>query len=401
MASTSTTPTATRFGRAMLSHWLLDPAVTYLNHGTVGATPRVVLAAQRAIGDEIERHPARFMIRELADVQQFPMDRPARMRTAAAEVAAFVRARADDLVFVDNATTGCNAVLRSFDFRPGDEILLTDQGYGAIHKAASYVAGRTGAVVRVVTLPWPGSTSETIAAAIRDALGERTRMLIVDHISASSALILPIAAIAKECRARGVATLVDGAHAPGALDLDLPSLGVDFWVGNLHKWAMAPRASAILWAAPERQAGLKPVVISWGYGLGLAAEFDLPGTRDPGPFLAAPAGIAFMRELGLDAMRRYNHDLAWRAARSFTERWGTAIPAAESMYACMVTVPLPARYGTRPEAAMALKNRLFHEHQIESQVFAFAERICVRLAAQVYNEDADFERLFAALEKLA
>lgn len=163
---------------------------------------------------------------------------------------------------------------------------------------------------------------------------------------------------------------------------------------------MAPRSCAILWTTPERQAGLKPVVISWGYQLGMSAEFDLPGTRDPGPFLAAPAGIAFMEELGLDAMRRYNHDLVWRAARFFTERWGTAIPAAESMYGSMVTIPLPERFGAQPAAAMRLKDALLFDHAIEAQMHAFEGRIYTRLAAQVYNDDSDFERLFTTLEKL-
>lgn len=400
--SATTGSTATRtFGRSMLEHWHLDPASTYLNHGTVGACPKRVLAAMHALQVEIERQPARFMIREVADVKQYEMRVPARMRTAMASVAEFVRARAEDLVFVDNATTGCNAVLRSFDFQPGDEILVTNQGYGAVVKTAEYVASRTGAKVATVKLPYPGTTPQAVVAAITAALTPRTRMLIVDHIVAGSALILPVAEITAVCRARGVATLIDGAHAPGMLDLDLPALGADFYVGNLHKWAMAPRSCAILWVAPERQAALKPTVISWGYQLGMSAEFDLPGTRDPGPFLAAPEGIAFMRELGLDAMRRHNNDLAWHAAKSFTERWGTAIPADESMYGSMVTIPLPERFGTDSRAATRLKDALLYDHAIEAQLFAIEGRLHVRLAAQVYNEAADFEKLFTTLEKLA
>ena len=398
-ATTGTTAART-FGRSMLEHWHLDPASTYLNHGTVGACPRVVLAAMHALDIEIERQPARFMIREVADVKQFEMRMPARVRTAMTTVAAFVRAGAEDMAFVDNATTGCNAVLRSYDFKPGDEILVTNQGYGAITKTAEYVASRTGAKVATVKLPFPGTTPQAVVAAITAALTPKSRMLVVDHVVASSALILPVAEIAKACRARGVATLIDGAHAPGMLDLDLPALGVDFYVGNLHKWAMSPRSCAILWSAPERQAGLKPAVISWGYQLGMSAEFDLPGTRDPGPWLAAPAGIAFMQDLGLDAMRRYNHELVWRAAKSFTERWGTSIPAPESMYGSMVSIPLPERFGTEPKAATRLKDALLYDHAIEAQLAAFEGRIYIRLAAQVYNDDADFERLFTTLEQL-
>ncbi len=387
------------FGRAMLQHWALDPGFVYVNHGTVGAPPRRVLAAQQAIRDEIERQPARYLLRELADVEQVAMRMPPRMRTAAAAVATFLGTRPEDLAFVDNATTGCNAVLRSMSFGPGDEILVTDHGYGAVTNAARYVAERAGGSVRAVELPFPGITPESAVAAIEAALGERTRMLVVDHVTSGSALVLPIAEIASRCRARGVATLVDGAHAPGMLPLDIPALGADFYTGNLHKWAMAPRSSAILWAASERQGELHPTVISWGFGHGMSAEFDMPGTRDPSPWLAAPDGIAFMQELGLDAMRAWNHRLAYGSARALAGRWDVAIPAPESMYGSMVTIPLPARFGTTSAAAEALKSALLYDERIETQIHAFKGQIWIRLAAQVYNDERDFERLRVAIEK--
>src|SRR5262249_48110655 len=191
--------------------------------------------------------------------------------------------------------------------QPGDEILVTDQGYGAVTKTAEYVASRSGASVRTVVVPFPETTAEKLTAAIEAAITPRTRMLVVDHISAVSALIFPVAAIAAACRKRGVATLVDGAHVPGMLSLDIPALGADFYTGNLHKWGMAPRSSAILWASPARQADLHPTVISWGYGMGMSAEFDLTGTRDPSPWLAAPAALPFLQRLRLDAIRPHNH----------------------------------------------------------------------------------------------
>lgn len=399
MPSTSNVASKYVFGRTMLEHWPLDPAITYLNHGTVGAVPKRVLAAQAAICAEIERQPARFLLRELADVEQVPMRMPPRMRTAAFALAEFLHADARDLAFVDNATTGCNAVLRSFPFEPGDEILVTDHGYGAVTNAARYVASRFGGRVSVATLPFPGTTPASALAAIEHALTERTRMVVVDHVTSGSALILPIAEIAALCRERGVVTLVDGAHAPGMLELDIPALGVDFYTGNLHKWALSPRSCAILWAARERQADLHPTVISWGYGLGMSAEFDLLGTRDPSPWLAAPEGVAFMHELGLDAMRDWNHQLAYGTAQAFTKRWGTSIPAPESMYGSMVTIPLPDRYGERPEAAQFLKDALLYEEHIETQIHAFKGCIWLRLAAQVYNDAHDFDRLREALER--
>ncbi len=397
---THTTPVSSRFtfGRDMLAHWPLDPAVTYLNHGTVGVVPRRVLAAQQAIRDEIERQPARFLLRELSDVEQGAMRMEPRMRTAARAVAEFVGADAKDLGFVDNATTGCNAVLRSFPFAAGDEILVTDHGYGAVVHTARYVAERAGGTMRMVELPFAAVTPAAVVAALESAITSRTRMLVVDHVSSGSSLILPVAAIAAMCRALGVATLVDGAHAPGSLALDIPSLGADFYTGNLHKWAMAPRSSAILWATPERQASLHPTVISWGYGLGMSAEFDLQGTRDPSPWLAAPEALAFMRELGLDAMREWNHRLAWDTARAFAAHWGTTVPAPEAMYGSMVTLPLPERFGTTREAAEALKSGLLYEDGIETQIHAFRGRLWLRLAAQVYNDASDFARLRDAID---
>ena len=396
-----TTAAATRytFGHSMLKHWPLDPTITYLNHGTVGVVPKRVLEAQRAIADEIESQPARFLIRELADVGQWEMRAPARTRTAAAVAARFVGARADDLVFVENATTGCNAVLHSFPFKPGDEILLTDHGYGSITYAARRAASRTGASVRTMDLPCLGVTAENVHAAIAAALTDRTRMLVVDHVTSGSALILPLARIAATCRARGVVTLADGAHAPGMLPLDIPSLGVDFYTGNLHKWAMAARPLGILWTAPERQAELHPTVISWGYGRGLAAEFDMLGTRDATACLSFPVALEFLKDLGIEAMREWNHRVAFDAALALTAHWVTEIPAPEEMYGSMVTIPLPERFGTTPEAAGALRSALLYEDRFEAQIHAFRDRLWLRLAAQVYNEPDDFERLRDAIDR--
>lgn len=389
------------FGRVRLAEWGLDPAATYLNHGTVGATPLRVLAAQQAIRDAIERQPARFLLRELADVKQIAMRARPRMRVAADAVAAFLGARGDDLAFVDNATAGVNAVLRSLRFSPGDEILLTDHGYGSVVNVARHVAERAGAHVVTVALPHPRWDEGAIVETIAGALTPRTRLAVVDHVTSPTALVLPVAGIAARCRATGVAVLVDGAHAPGALALDLPATGADWYTGNLHKWAMAPRSSAILWAAPERQAGLHPPVISWGYELGFAAEFDLTGTRDPSAWLAAPEGLAFMRDLGLEAMREWNHRLAWGSARLLADRWGVELPQDESQVGSMVSLPLPARFGATPEDAVRLKDALLDEDAIEAQLMSFRGRLLWRISAQVYNEPADIERAARAIERRA
>jgi isopenicillin-N epimerase len=385
------------FGRWMRELWALDPAITYLNHGTVGAPPRRVLAAQQAIRDAIERQPSRFLLRELVAMVGAPRPETLRLRAAAAAVAAFVGARGDDLAFVDNATTGANAVLRSLPLQPGDEILVTDHAYGAVANAAAFAARERGATVRTVTLPYPAFDPGALVDALAGALGPRTRLLLVDHISSESALILPVAEIAARAHARGVPVLVDGAHVPGQLALDVPALGVDWYTANLHKWAHAPRSCGFLWAAPERQAGLHPPVISWGLDQGFAAEFDWVGTRDPSPWLAAPEGIAFLRELGEDAVRAYTHGLAWDAARSLADRWGTTLGVREADVGSMVTVPLPERFGSTREDAARLRDALLFEDGIEVQVHATGGRLWARVCVQVYNDAEDVERFGEAV----
>jgi isopenicillin-N epimerase len=393
----------------MLAHWWLAPDIVYLNHGTVGATPRVVLERQQALQREIERQPARFLTRELMrwSADETPgatvtAIRKPLLRTAADEVAAFLGVRGEDLVFVSNASAGINAVLRSLRLAPGDEIVLLDQAYGAVAKTAAHVAGAAGARVVTVATPFPveGDPTDAFVDAVERALTPRTRIAVLDHVVSETALVLPVAAMAARCRARGVPVLVDGAHAPAALELDIASLGVDWYVGNLHKWAFAPRPCGILWAAPERQDGLHPTVISWGLGNGLAPEFDWPGTPDPTPALAAPAGLAFMREvLGTEAMRRWNHDMVWRAAHELAARWGQRWAVPEAMVGCMATVPLPERLqGLGPDAAPRLKDWLLYERRIEAQVLATRGRLYVRLAAQVYNDERDYETLAESID---
>jgi isopenicillin-N epimerase len=388
---------AMSFGHGMLEHWTLDPAVTYLNHGTVGVTPRRVLEAQQAFRDEIERQPSRALLRELVSLVGVPRTVPGRLRAAAEAVARFVGALGQDLVFIDNATTGANAVLRSLRLEPGDEILVTDHAYGAVALAAAFAARERGAHVRTVEVPYPAFAPERMVEGIAAALGPRTRLVLVDHITSESALIVPVAEIASRCRAQRVPVLVDGAHAPGVLPLDIPALGVDFYTANLHKWAHAPRSCGFLWAAPAQQPLLHPPVISWGLDQGFVEEFDWVGTRDPSAWLAAPEGIAFLRELGFEAVRAYTHRLVWESARMLCERFGTSLERDESAVGSMVTLPLPRHLGSTREEAARLRDRLLFEDGIEVHVHASYGQLRARICAQVYNEAEDYERLAKAV----
>ncbi|MEO5617375.1 MAG: aminotransferase class V-fold PLP-dependent enzyme [Candidatus Eisenbacteria bacterium] len=289
--------------------------------------------------------------------------------------------------------------MRSFPFAAGDEVLVTDLGYGAVTNAARHAATERGATVRAVAIPCPVRDPEDCVAAIVGAVAPRTRLAIVDHVTSESALVLPVREIVAGLKARGVSVLVDGAHAPGALELDVPSIGADWYIANLHKWACAPRGCGFLWAPAERQPGLHPAVISWGYGKSFLDEFDLVGTRDPSPMLAAPEGLSFMHELGLAAMRRYQHELAWEAGQMLAARWGTTFVTPRSMIGSMVTVPLPARAGAVAADAQRLRDALLYEDRIEVQMHAQRGELWARVSAQVYVEIADIERLAEAVLK--
>jgi isopenicillin-N epimerase len=376
------------WGAASRDLWLLDPAVAFLNHGSFGATPRAVLAAQDEWRRRMERRPTGFMAYEL----------PAALRDAAARLAGFLGARGDDLAFVENATAGCNAVLGSLALGPGDEILVIDHGYAAVRKAAEHAAARAGARVVEAILPFPAPTATAIVESVAGRLGPRTRLAIFDHVTSPTALVLPIAQLVALCRSAGAPVLVDGAHAPGMLELDVPAAGADWYVGNCHKWLMAPKGAGFLWASPERQAGLHPPVISHGLGQGFLAEFDWIGTRDPSGWLAVPAAIDFHERLGGARLRRRNRAVVQDAANGLAASWRTIRGADDAGLAgsmATVRLPLPAGEST-PERALELRRRLDCEHRIEVPVISFAGALWVRISAQAYNEPADYERLKAA-----
>jgi isopenicillin-N epimerase len=392
-------PKHSTFGHARLADWTLDPKILYLNHGTVGAPPRRVLAAQQKLRDEIELQPSRFLLRELTEtpIGATRVTRP-RLRAAADKVGQFLGAEGKDIVFVDNVTSGINAVLRTYNFRQNDEVLILEYAYGAVLNAAKYATRSSGATVRVAEVPDRIEDPNQVIEIVKAAIGPKTRMLVVDHITADTALVLPLAEIAAICRQRGVDILADGAHAPGAIALNIGALGVDWYSGNLHKWAWSPRSSGVLWTDPARQADLHETIISWGLDLGMTKEFDWPGTRDPTPHLTAPAAIEYMREIGLPEIQSYNHELAWNAVREMAVHWKTFTKGPESMIGTMATVPLPERFGSTIENAMRLRDALLFEDNIEVHVYAGKGRVCVRISAQIYNELSDVERLITAID---
>lgn len=372
--------------------WALDPAVAHLNHGGFGATPVPVLAEQQAWRQAMERNPTDFLARQL----------PGLLAGVRAELATFLNAPQDALVFTDNATAGTQTVIAQTRLEPGDELLTTDHCYGAVLGQLRRAAEASGAGLRIAQVPLPAAgdpalTRASVTAAVLSELTPRTRLVVLDHVASCSGLVFPVADIAAACRQAGVPVLVDGAHASGMLPVDLGALGADFWVGNLHKWVCAPKAAAVLYAAPRWRADLRPLIASHGVFDGFQPAFDWTGTRDPSSLLAAPAALGFFAKLGWPEVRRHNDDLARRGAELVATQLGTEPPAiGDGLAGSMRLVPLP---GPLPdeEAGRDLEQRLFTQHGVIVPATCHGGWRWLRVSGQLYNTIDDYERLAKAL----
>jgi len=344
--------------------FLLDPAVVFLNHGSFGACPVPVFEAYQRFQRELERQPVEFLALE----RRFPE----LLGAARARLAAYVGASADDLAFAPNASSALNAVIRSLPLAPGDEVLLGDAEYGGMEILWGYVAERSGATL--VRRPF-------------DELepGPRTRAVFCSHVEWTSGRVNDVAELCRRAREAGALSIVDGAHAPGQIDVDLAAIGADVYAGNCHKWLCAPKGSAFLYARPEVQPLIEPLVVSWDWVEG-AAFHELhrwQGTRDPAAYLAVPAAIDFQAEHDWPAVRRRCHDLL--AAVDFGLE-----PLTDEfvqMRGFRVDHPDPAR----------LKERLYDEHRIEVPVFETPQGWVLRVSVQAYNDESDLQALAAAL----
>ena len=381
--------------------WSLRPDVLYLNHGSFGACPRAILSHQARLREEMEREPVDFLARTLA----------ARLDTVRRDVAAFVDADPEGLVFVTNATEGVNAVLRSLTFRDGDEILVTDHGYAACNKAAAYAASRTGARLVRARVPFPVGSDDAIVEAIVSRAGPRTRLALVDHVTSPTALIFPIRRIVRDLEARGVPVLVDGAHALGMVPLHLRELGASYYTANAHKWLCAPKGAAILHVREDRRREIHPLVISHGYDPSAGEsrfreEFDWTGTLDPTPWLTLPECIRFLGALlpgGWPALMEHNRALALRGRAILSAALGLEAPCPDGMVGSMASLPLPAAASGSPAASSDHEELTKHlrARGIESWFHPWdcSGRSLVRISAQAYNVESDYETLGEALRE--
>ncbi|MBC8515385.1 aminotransferase class V-fold PLP-dependent enzyme [bacterium] len=366
--------------------WHLDPTKVYLNHGAYGACPKVVLAAQERWRIRMERQPSQFFARDVWE---------GLIGEALAPLASFVGARAEDLVFVENATVGTNSVLRSLRFEEGDELLTTTHAYGAVRSSLSFVAQRWGASVVATKIPFPCESEDEIVEAVLRGFSERTRLLVIDHIASDSALVFPVKRLAKEAKKRGVMVLVDGAHAPGHIPLDIPSFGVDWYTGNAHKWLYAPKGCAFLWTAPKWQAETHPLATSFGrlWDAGYQAEFLWQGTRDLSAWLSVVNALQFHKEMGGGRLMERNRTVAWEGAKELALAWEVPLPAPKEIFGSMVSIPIPWEGIDSDETRREKVRELWETKGIEIALTLCEGKGWARVSVAPYNDIGDFEQL--------
>ena len=384
--------------------WGLDPSIVFLNHGSFGACPLPVLEAQQRLREHIEREPVRFFVRELEE----------RLDAARRELAALVGADPGDLVFVPNATYAVNSVLRSLEMKTGDELLTTDHEYNACKNALEFTAKRSGARVTVARVPFPLQSPDQVTAAVLDSVTPRTRLALIDHITSQTGLVFPIADLVSELAGRGVDTLVDGAHAPGMLPLDVRALGAAYYTGNCHKWLCAPKGAAFLAVRPDRQPAVRPLAISHGANSPrddrsrYQIEFGYTGTDDPTPFLCVPEAIRFLGSLfegGLEELQDHNRTTARAARDILCTALGLKPPCPDSMIGSLAAVPLPDGSPAPPASPLycdPLQDELLDRYRIEVPVIPWPHppKRILRVSAQAYNRVEQYHQLADALKEI-
>lgn len=385
--------------------WVLDPKVIFLNHGSFGSCPRPVLEFQQNLRLTIERQPVQFLVRDLESL----------LDNARGELGRFVGAEPDDLVFISNATTGINAVLRSLSFQPGDELLVTNHEYNACRNALDFVAERSRARVVVAKVPFPLDSAGQVVEAVLNAVSSRTRLALLDHVTSQTGLILPVEQLVRELDNRGVDCLIDGAHAPGMVPLNLGFLGAAYYTGNCHKWICAPKGAAFLHVRRDRQIAIRPTVISHGANSTRSdrskflIEFGWTGTQDPTPWLSIPEAIHCVGSMlpgGWPSVMQTNRSLALSARRILCEALNLSSPSPDAMIGSLASVPLPdgglSDSATSPLYSDPHQDQLRNESGIEVPVIPWpaTPKRLLRISAQLYNSMPQYEFLAHALKRV-
>ena len=371
----------------------LDPSVSYLNHGSFGALPIAVQRAQQRLRDEVESNPLRFYGTGLLD----------RIVHTRRHLAGFLGADPDGSALVPNTTSAVSLILQSVRPGPADEVLLTDHAYGAVTMAVRRQCRRTGATARTVAIPLGLSGPEVVARARAALRPGRTRLLVVDQLASATAALFPVREIVAAAHEHDVPVLVDAAHVPGMLPVDVSAIGADFWVGNLHKWGWAPRGTALLHVAAPWRRRIDPLVVSWEQEEGFPLSVEFQGTIDYTSWLAAPTGVFALRSLGVETVREHNAALAAYGQRVVGEALGLAprdLPQPGGPGVAMRVVPLPAGLATTGPEAYDLRTHIADKLATEVALNAWGGRGMLRLSAQIYNRPEEYDRLAERLPAL-
>ncbi len=380
------------FGKEIRSRWLLDENVAFLNHGSFGACPRDVLVAQSEWRTKMEQQLVHFIT----------VEAPIALKDSLTKLGAFIHAKEQDIVFVDNATTAVNAVVRSLmpTFKPGDELFTTTHVYGAMRKTLHYAADVTGAKVVEAVVPFPIQSADQVVEVVKKGITDKTKFAIIDHITSPTALVYPIEKIIPLFKERGIPVMIDGAHALGMLDINMEKYGADFYTGNCHKWLYAPKGSAFLYVDPKHQKNIHPTNISHNYLTNFKSEFDWVGTHDQTAWLSVSAALAFINEIGADKMRSYGHNLALDARKMLTNAFGSNILAPDDMIGMLATIALPGNPSEHDKHTATLHDRLRDEFHCELPVIVLDGTTYIRISAQVYNQMSEYEQLASAVKKI-
>jgi isopenicillin-N epimerase len=374
-------------------YFLIDPEIHFLNHGSFGACPRPVFEAYQEWQRRLERQPVLFLGRELAGLEF----------AARQALGDYLNAVADDLVYVPNATHGVNIIARSLGLGPQDEILTTDHEYGACDNTWEFLCRKSGAHYIHQPVSTPLDSDEEIIAQLWQGVTPRTRLIFISHITSPTALILPVQAICRRARQQGILTLVDGAHAPGQIPVDLGAVGADFYTGNCHKWMLSPKGAAFLYARREVQSLIEPLVVSWGYsaderttsGSRYIDLLQWTGTKDPAAALSVPHAIQFMREHNWPRVSSECHDLAVGTRRRLNALTGLEALGAEHAFHQMFSIHLPESVDLA-----WLKTRLYDEYRVEVPTMFWNGMKLMRISVQAYNNGSDADALIDGLSKL-
>ncbi len=368
--------------------WMLNPNITYLNHGSFGARVASVFEYQIALKRELEASPVDFLDRHHN-----------RLEDARNAIATYLGADVAGFGFVDNATTGVGCVVNSMKFQHGDEILTTSLVYNGVRQLLKRVAGDACCSYREIDIPLPVQSRDEILHLVTDAIAKETKLLVIDHVASAAAMVLPVKEIVHFCREKGIFVLVDGAHAPGMLNVDIERIGADWYVGNLHKWVCAPLGAGFVWASESRRDSTHPLTVSHWYEQGFTKEFDWQGTRDITAWLAAAKAVEWGNAVGWKRIRTHNHALATWMHQALVEAWNVEplSPLDGSMLGNMATVRLPVRCPQSMDECFAFRDEIYEKYQIEVPIFELQGRGVVRVSAQLYSRETHLNRLISAI----